>query len=82
MLVSNQEIVTFVCLVDAMIDDQLVYETPIQVEISDWLAKLYWQIERDLGRMEKFMHNSHTTNQNAAEILSSLVKEYQMLLKT
>jgi replication initiation and membrane attachment protein DnaB len=55
---------------------------PIQVEIPDWLAELYRQIERELGRIEKFIHDSHTANQNVAEILPSLVEEYQMLLKT
>jgi hypothetical protein len=82
MLTSNQEIVPFVYWVDAFVDVQPVNETPIQVEISDWLAELYRQIERELGQTEKFKCDFHTTNQNAAEILPLLVEEYQILLKT
>jgi hypothetical protein len=32
--------------------------------------------------MEKFIRHSYTANQNAAEIVASLVEEYQTLLKT
>jgi hypothetical protein len=81
MSASNQEIVLFMHWVDTMVDIQPVYEMPIQIEIPDWLTNLYRQIERELGRMKKFIHNSYTANRNIAEILPSLVEEYQMLLK-
>jgi hypothetical protein len=82
MSASNQQVVPFVRWVDAMVDIQPVCETPVQVELPDWLVDLYRQIERELGRMEQFIRDSHAANQNAAEILPSLVEEYQTLLKT
>jgi hypothetical protein len=80
--ISEQQVILFVRRSDATSSMEVkVFPPSTQVEMPNWLVVIYNQLERDLGRMERFIRKTQRHKKAALDVLPSLVREYQSRLQ-
>jgi hypothetical protein len=79
---SEQQVISFVRRNDATSSMEFEVSPPFaQVEMRNCLLVIYNQLEGDLGWMKRFICETQQHNKSGLNVLPSLVREYQSLLR-